>query len=99
MTFINESHDDCHIQLASAKQTEDILSDEASINRLIDKLDEKMMNHKLQRTIASSSMNEQVISTSTPQKVLKRTPPVMDSKLRISCSAGSYPIDRSADIC
>src|SRR5260370_10280757 len=37
-------------------------------------------------------------SESVPCKVIKRTPPILDSKLRISQQAGTYPTNQSADI-
>src|SRR5260370_32252341 len=38
-------------------------------------------------------------SESVLHKVMKKTPPILDSKLRISQQAGTYPTNRSADIC
>ena len=37
MSFIDDLQDDYHIQLASAKQTKDVMSEEALVNKLIDK--------------------------------------------------------------
>src|SRR6266478_5576609 len=45
-----------------------------------------------------SSPLVKLTNESAPQKVLKRTPPILDSKLQISHQAGSYPVNRSADL-
>src|SRR5260370_22906887 len=97
MSFINESDDYSHVHLASAKQTEGILTKETFVNELIEKPIEYANIHKPQY-LTKSSMPNQITDSTAPQKVLKRTPPIMDSKLRISCQAGTYPANRSADL-
>src|SRR5260370_41481452 len=97
MSFINESDDYSHVHLASAKQTEGILTEETFINRLIEKPIEYAKTHKSQY-LTKSSMPNQIMNETAPRKLLKTTPPIMDSKLRISHQAGTYLANRSADI-
>ena len=97
MSFINESDDYSHVHLASAKQTEGIPTEETFINRLIEKPIEYVKNLKSQY-LTKSSILDQIMNETAPQKILKRTPPIMDSKLRISCQAGTYPANRSANL-
>ena len=66
--------------------------DETIVNKLID-------NTKAQQNQQATSKSGSVITETAPHKVLKRTPPLMDAELQISHQAGSYPINRSADLC
>jgi len=93
MSFINEVNNYSHIHLASAKQTVDLPTEETFVKGVI----KNPMDYTKSRKSQSESM---VLGQDgkTPQKVLKRTPPIMDSKLRISRQAGEYPANRSADV-
>src|SRR5260370_37549108 len=69
MLFINESDDYSHIHMASAKQTEGILTKETFIKRLIDKPIEYTKTHKSQN-LTKSSMLDQITTEIALQKVL-----------------------------
>src|SRR5260370_9806605 len=104
MSFINSENDQHYVQLASKKHSDVVQSEEMIVSALLDKPTDYGRAHKYQQAMSNTqetSINQtsiQISAGSPLQKVLKRTPPILNSKLRISCQAGSYPLNRSANL-
>src|SRR5260370_5587842 len=93
MSFVDSS-DSKYIQLASVKRMEEAPNPtELIVNKLVD----NSTWHKNEQR-SNKPMLDKTSTESVPWKILKKTPPILDSKLRISQQAGSYPANRSMDI-
>ncbi len=77
MSFINEPNEvngHSHLQIASAKKMSEVPSEETIINELVNKPTEYTNIRKTHKI-------DKISKDSIPRKILKRTPPIMDSKL------------------
>jgi len=91
MSFINDTR---HTKLTSVT-TDEAMSSTTIVNKLVDKSDRYM---NIRKPIRNATSLPRTGPESTPRKGVKG-PPILDSKLRISQQAGSYPTERSADLC
>src|SRR5260370_17600536 len=93
MSFVDSS-DSKYIQLASVKQMEEAPNPtESIVNKLVDNSTWHTNEQRSNKPMLDKSSTESV-----PRKILKKAPPILDSKLRISQQADSYPANRSAHI-
>src|SRR5258708_5291574 len=91
----DESYD---LKLASAKQLERLLTEEEKLASLIDGYASSSKSDDVSKPRKADSFTQGTIGPTVPNKVLKRSPPILDTKLRLSQEAGKYPNNTNADL-
>ncbi len=90
LTFIDEANENYPIKLASAGQLKRLLTDEDLTMKLVNKPIQLMKSNSSQKT---PSLTPATVELIVPNEVMKRSPPLLNAKLRLSQEARKYPSD------